>query len=327
MEQTQFAELRSFLHTNTPDQTTRQQLYGMLQKAQRKDAARYLAEWWPYIQGFDDWLSEPLMAVYLDGMGGGARPPEDAEWYDWYRAVIPQGPLMVSVGGGDNVYDVPSLSYVFDEAPDTIVGLCVDRPKWNFDGGQDGYGDGDADISVVLQSIQKELLPHLQGLRAVTICCDYYTSYDMTLSGEESSSWHPGNISRLDSAQRLMPILGELQHIVRFQLSAQLQPAKLSHLPKTPWWTSLEWLSLADNKIRQGGIKKLFAQPMPALKTLDLQGNAQFGVGGVKALAKCKSFPVLEVLNLSDCDVTQDDLALLHDSKHLPALRHVIFDT
>ena len=315
--------LRSFLHSNPLNQATRQQLYEMLQHVQKAKPELYRTQWWPYLQGFEDWLAEPLMAVYFEGMKGGARNPQGAEWYREYRQVIPEGPLLVSVGGGRMVSDVPTRDHAFDEPPGTIVGLCIDRPQWSFDGGQDGYGSGDADISKVLQGIQKSLSPHLQGLRTVEIRCANETSFDLVMSGEDSS-WHPGNVSKLDSDQSLMPIIGDLQHIVRFQLSAQLQPARLSNLPKTPWWTSLEYLSLSENRIRQGGIKKLFSQPMPALKHLDLKGNAQFGVGGVKALAKCKSFPALEVLDLSDCDVSQEDLTHLNESQHLPALRQII---
>lgn len=329
-------ELRDFLYEEAPSERRRLAIYRLLTKH-----LEHQALWLPMFQGHARWGQEPLVWSHVEGMDGGALPSEvygpRSVGVAAYDRVFPGAPLKILLRGGRK----PELGDV--AAPGALVRrcvhLCIDRPEWSLDGGQnDGAHSGSVEILDLLHAARGALEGELGALHTFTFKAAPSSRYDVIgdskwMMRKAQTSLLPstsGQERGFDSLKELLagsPQLRRLTLSNKKALSRHARSGKSTPhcgwLPESAWWPELEVLDLHENQLRDGDLRWLFQRPMPALVELSLRGN-QLTDGIADALLREGFFPALESLELRDNSISPEGAQALRESPHLPCLKTLL---
>jgi hypothetical protein len=330
-----FSTLRELL-SNDKTEETKQALLALLKQVRKANKETYNEIWLPYLTEQKEWFAEPLCWTKLGCMGGGmlSNPDDIAQQatpVDTYKELLPFAPIKCYLSGHRH-YDEYDLSLTGYQGLDTedwskCWGVSINKPHYGWDDGQNGYGMGTESPDSILKALS-EYADNMLNVQFFELI-------------ENPSPWHhhtiPGGWDESsDSLAERMPSelcdegMAYLQHILphfplqELRLGLQQYPKNLRWLTELGWWKKLERLSLINSLMDSGAIEVFFPHTMPNLTDLSLKNNPYFTDKGVQHLAKSRSFPALETLDLQGCNVTEEGEALLLASEHLPSLTTIL---
>ncbi len=333
--------LRDFLHQESPTEEARQRIYGVL-----RNHMEHQDVWLPMFKEHPLWSKEPLIWAHIEGMGPGMMPQEVygpwSEEISAYAAVLPDLPIKLIMRGGNG------SNYSHQIAPKELarrcVHLCIDRPMWSYDGGQDGYGSGSCDIRDIIDQTLHSLKGQLRALHTLTFnaseCSEYHSTdaepsryYRVTTL--QGKGWNQASgflkFKKLVNSRRLLrhitisnkdPLSG-LRQRDRFKRDGTPKKPLSGWLAKCSWWPQLESLDLNQNQLLDCDMAWLFPAPMPELKTLNLSQN-KLGNTALRTLKKKGFFPSLVHLDLQGNGITPDKGQALLGNPNLPNLKTLL---
>lgn len=327
-----FGELRSFLHSESPNTVTRRRLFERLSALYRQDTARYQSEYVPYLQDFEAWWGEPLVWTTLDPW---SREPQVRGYVDLsrYRRVMPFGPYKLEV------LSLKALMWSNRSLRDTLleslreegaalercVGLGCNQVQMHWeDGNQCGTYEADSDdlVESLLETLSE--LEHLRHFKFVAPRA--YTSYTTHGDGSESTEhWEPSiQATRRDQLFKTLRASSELEHV---ELSHSFT-AKNFYRFHGKNWSALRSLNIQNNLFgntaRDRDWVTLFPETMEHLKILSLQGCHHVDAASMERLLDHTTFPALESINIkwTSVEAFQDSWR-----ERLPALREIIIES
>ena len=323
-----FGQLREFLHTSSPGERTRSQLYALLREAFVRDADVYAAEWVPYLKDFESWWARPLVWSTLQYLGNSAWYPsaracKSRDALSTYRRIVPFGPWQLEVLDMSRSHlRSPAAAFALDDAfseeqQALCRGLRLSSCYLYDDGTSQEYYEWPAreDDLITILAAGLEKLPGIDTL-------------ELELNRSGSSYSMQGSSRRVrvyfgePEIRQAMALLEE-RELAHLTLTHDYPLTQLARWKELPCWEQLETLDLSGNKLGAGAPRKLFCSPMPRLTCLKLERNEKFGDKGAQALARSKNLPALTVLHLQGAQVSEQARAELLSSPNLPSLTHV----